>query len=442
VSTPQDRWKGFTPVVSSSLIDKVRDQLPAVGARLVVLGGTEQECLLRCLAAVPDPRDPRGVRHELPGMLATAVAAVLTGARSFYAVGQWVADAGQKTLRALGARQDPVTGCYAGPDEATLRRVCQAIDADALDAAVGRWLAGRVRRRAAARARRGRRPGREGRMRKAAGQRRARRGGHIPPRAGLAVDGKTVRGARGTGQDRAPHLLAAVTHDGVVLAQQQITAKSNEIPAFQPLLAALDLNGWVITADALHTQRTHATFLREVKHADFILPVLENQPRLFDQLDQLDWKAVPVAARTEDRGRGRHEVRTIQVQPAPPGLRFPHVAQVFLVERKTTRKARTTYQAVLYVTSLTPEQATPADLLAYVRAHWTVENKAHWVRDVTYGEDASQVRTGHAPRVMATFRNLAISLLRLDGITNIAAALRHHAGKNRRVLKLMGLSPA
>jgi hypothetical protein len=126
----------------------------------------------------------------------------------------------------------------------------------------------------------------------------------------------------------------------------------------------------------------------------------------------------------------------------PGGLWFPHTAQVFLIERKTTRKGATAYQAVLDVTSLTPQQATPADLLAYVRTHWTVENKAHWVRDVTYAEDASQVRTGNASRVMATFRNLAISLLRLDGATNIAAALRHNARKNRRVLKLIGLSTA
>jgi hypothetical protein len=71
-----------------------------------------------------------------------------------------------------------------------------------------------------------------------------------------------------------------------------------------------------------------------------------------------------------------------------------------------------------------------------------VENRVHWVRDVTYGEDASRLRTGNAPRLMATFRNLAISLLRLDGAANIAAALRHNARKDRRVLKLLGLSPA
>jgi predicted transposase YbfD/YdcC len=147
--------------------------------------------------------------------------------------------------------------------------------------------------------------------------------------------------------------------------------------------------------------RGHARFLREDKQAHYVFQVLENQPNLFAALNTLPWRQVPIAARTEQRDRGRHEVRT--------------------VERRITEHDQTTYQAVLYVTSLTAAQASPADLLAYVRTHWTIENRVHWVRDVTYGEDASQVRTGNAPRVMAAFRNLAISLLRLADITNITA---------------------
>lgn len=112
---------------------------------------------------------------------------------------------------------------------------------------------------------------------------------------------------------------------------------------------------------------------------------------------------------------------------------------MFLVERKVTQNDETSYESVLYVTSLTAAQASPADLLAYVRAHWTIENRVHWVRDVTLGEDASRVRTGNAPRVMATLRNLVISLLRLHGATNIAGALRYNAGNNRRVLKHLEL---
>jgi predicted transposase YbfD/YdcC len=377
-----------------------------------------------------------------------AIAAVLAGNTSFYPIGQWIAGAGQQTLQTLGARHDPGSGRYVGPDEKTVRRRCPRVDGDALDAALGRWLHRRAALATTAKARTGRRPSRDRKARrraKAAGQRRGRnsaRGMHVPLMPGLAVDGKTTRGAR-TDQDSAPHLPAAVTHCGVVLAQRQVADKSNEITAFIPLLSPLDLTGMVITSDAMQTQRANARFLRQDKNAHFIFPVLDNQPTLFDRLDALDWKSVAVTARTEDRdrGRGRHEIRTIQVIDAPEDLNFPHTAQVFLIERTVTENGRTSYQAMLYVTSLTADQASPADLLAYVRGHWSVE-VLHWIRDVTYREDASRVHTGNAPRVVATLRNTSISLLRISGATNIAAALRHNARKNRRVLKRLGLLPA
>lgn len=409
------------------------------------LGITGQEHLFRALSTVPDPRDPRGVRHELAAILAMAIAAVLAGNTSFYAIGQWIAGARQKTLKALGARRDPVSGRYLGPDEKTVRSVCARVDGDALDDAFGRWTARRVLLATASRTRIGRKntQGKSARRRKAAGQRRTRKSTlsrHVPVMPGIAVDGKTVRGAR-TEDTTAPHLPAAVAHGGVVLAQRQITDKSNEITAFIPLLTPLDLTGVVITGDAMQTQRANADFLRGRKDAHFVFPVLGNQPALFHRLDTLTWAEVPITARTEDRDRGRHEIRTIQALTAPQDLHFPHVKQVFLIERAVTEKGRTTYQAMLYVTSLTAEQAGPPDLLAHVRGHWTVE-ATHWVRDVTYAEDASRVRTGNAPRVMASLRNASISLLRLDGVTNIAAALRHNARKDRRVLKHLGLSPA
>jgi hypothetical protein len=113
--------------------------------RRLQLGRTGQDSLLTALAQVPDPRDARGIRHSLPAMLAMATAAVLAGNTSFYAIGQWIAGAGQKALQALGARRDPATRRYVGPDEKTVRRLCARVDGDALDAAFGRWLRRRVR---------------------------------------------------------------------------------------------------------------------------------------------------------------------------------------------------------------------------------------------------------------------------------------------------------
>jgi predicted transposase YbfD/YdcC len=430
------------PALLSSLIDRV-DGHTGVPEQPMRLGGTGLQVLVAALAGVPDPRDRRGVRHAAPVVLTLTIAAVLAGSRSFYAIGQWIAGASQKTLKAVGARWDPHTGWWVGPDEKTVRNLCARIDADALDTALGGWVARRVVLAQQARARTKRKPpkGAQARLRaKAAGQRRRRasaRGAHQPSYPAVAVDGKTSRGAR-AGGGQAPHLVAAITHTGVVLGQRQVADKSNEITAFQPLLIDLPLAGVVVTADAMQTQREHARFLRQVKGAHFVFPVLENQPGLFAQLDALDWKAVPVTAWSVDRDRGRHELRTIQVLPTPPGLRFPHVGQVFLVERTVTIKGKTSYQAMLYVTSLTADQASPADLLAHVRGHWTVES-LHWVRDVVFAEDASHVRTGNAARVMATIRNTVISLLRAAGITNIAAALRYNARKDHQVLRYLGL---
>jgi len=134
-----------------------------------------------------------------------AIAAVLAGNTSFYAIGQWIAGAGQKTLRTLGARRDPASGRYVGPDEKTVRRLCTRLDGDALDAALGRWLARRAVLAATARARTGQRPSRDRKARrkaKAAGQRRRRnstRAMHVPPLPALAVDGKTTEGELKTG---------------------------------------------------------------------------------------------------------------------------------------------------------------------------------------------------------------------------------------------------
>ena len=239
------------PAVSLSLINPALEQLQDLPADSCVPLADECPGLLECLQRVPDPRGPRGVRHTLTSLLLTAVAAVLAGARSFTAVGEWVADAPPQVLAGLGIRRDPLAGRFEPPDEATIRRVLECVGARAFDAAVGSWLAGRLRAA-------GQRPGRG---------RRARRA--------LAVDGKAVRGTRHASSDgQAVHLLAVIDQQAsAVLGQVGVDGKTNEITRFAPLLEELDLAGCVITADALHTQREHAEFLVTSKHAHYILVV-------------------------------------------------------------------------------------------------------------------------------------------------------------------------
>jgi len=170
--------------------------------------------------------------------------------------------------------------------------------------------------------------------------------------------------------------------------------------------------------------------------------VKENQPGLFDAVNALPWEGAPVAHTDQDRGHGRDETRTIQVLPAPGDLPFPHAAQVFLIERhvRSLDGSPRSDVAALGVTSLTRAKASPARLAALARTEWTIENGLHYRRDVTLGEDASRVRTGNAPRAMATFRSHAIASLRIHGWQNIPSGLRWAARDYANAITLLGLA--
>ncbi|MFJ5036167.1 ISAs1 family transposase [Streptomyces sp. NPDC088560] len=356
---------------------------------------------------MPDPRDPRGVRHALVVVLALTACAVLAGATSLLAVSDWIADA-PSSVQHLGVRPDPLFPRRCLPAETTVRRLLARIDGDALDQAVGRWLV----------------------------DRRTSTGG---PLRGLEVDGKSLRGAA-KAKGRKIYLLAALDHAyGLVLAQLDVGEKTNEITCFQPLLETLtDLAGVVVTGDALHTEREHADYLLG-RHAHYIAIVKGNQKKLRKQMKTLPWKQIPPQGRTRDAGHGRGEIRRIKVCTVN-NLLFPGAHQAVQLKRRRVdrRTGRNSIKTVYAVTSLTAEQAGPHELATLTRDHWKIE-ALHHVRDVTFAEDASQLRTGAAPRAMATWRNLAIGSLRLAGSTNIAASLRHNARDASRPLTLLGL---
>ncbi|MDX6584705.1 MAG: hypothetical protein QOI10_3889 [Solirubrobacterales bacterium] len=347
--------------------------------------------LLAQLSGVPDPRARRGVRHSITTILAVAACAVLAGCRSFTAIGEWAANAPDQVLAALGA------GC--APCESRIRRTLQRLDGDRLDTAIGRWSA------------RSSEP--------PAGRRRA-----------VAVDGKTMRGSASRTAD-ARHLLAAIDHRaGVVLGQVEVARKASEISMFSRLCDRVEsLSGVVITVDALHVQKAHANYLVLERAAHYLITVKGNQPTLHQQLTALPWNDVPAVHTRGGRAHGRVEKRTVKIVTVKTGILFPHARQALQITRKTRRpRSKKWSTEVAYaVTSLAAEQATAAELAGWVRGHWAIENRLHWVRDVTYDEDRSQIRTATGPRAMAALRNLAVSLLRINGVTNIAQALRHHA---------------
>jgi predicted transposase YbfD/YdcC len=194
------------------------------------------------------------------------------------------------------------------------------------------------------------------------------------------------------------HLLAAMGHTSrAVLAQTQVDAKTNEITGFQPLLERLDLAGRVVTADAMHTQREHADWLVSVKHAAYLLIVKANQPTLHHQLATLPWRYSPVSDHTRDRGHGRAELRRLQATTVA-GLDFPHATQAIRITRRVRPLAGHRWRTVTVyaITNLHAAQASPARLADWIRGHWGIE-ALHHLRDVTFAEDASQLRTANAP---------------------------------------------
>ncbi|MDQ3152182.1 MAG: ISAs1 family transposase, partial [Actinomycetota bacterium] len=201
-----------------------------------------------------------------------------------------------------------------------------------------------------------------------------------------------------------------------------------------------DLSEMVITADALHTQRAHAEYLNS-RGAEFVLTVKQNQPGLYAALDALPWADTPIIHRDVDTGHARITTRTIQTLPAPADLPFPHVNQVWLIERYVTDPTGTPRSAVaaLGVTSLTDTRATPEQVAGFVREHWGIES-LHWLRDTVYREDNSTARTGSGPRVIPALRSLALGAIHLIGRRDITETTRCATRLMDRSFKILNLT--
>lgn len=387
-------------------------QSTAVPALLEALSPDERAALLTdarlgtlpaAFAAVPDPRKRRGQRYDLPFLLTCLVAALLCNCNSLEAVGQWCALQRPLLARHFGPRR------FLTPTGSLYRRLLPRLSVAHVEAALGAWV-------------RATRPLRD--------------------REPLAVDGKTVRGA-GTATQPAPHLLSVSTHQThETLVQVQVDGKTNEIPVAQALLSHLPVRGRVVTADALHTQTAFAQTVIDHGGA-YLLTVKDNHPRLRAELDCYftDPRATAHSATTVDRRRGRTETRLLSASTRLNAyltryFAFPQLGQVARLLRTVRDRKGLHTELVYLITSLTPRQADPVRLLALIRGHWSIESR-HWVRDVTFGEDRSRLRSGHAAQIMAALRNLAHTLIRRTGTTQIAAQRRAFAARPATALRLL-----
>ena len=362
----------------------------------------------------------QGRDHPVAAVLALAAAAVVAGMKGYTAITGWVADVPPTILADLYLRSGAAPA--PPPSKTTIWRVLTDAGTEAFDAAVGTWL-----------------------MDLAGFTAPAPAGEEDCSRTLLQVrrDGKAVRGARDAGGNQVRLLAALAGPDAatsVVAAQTEVGVKTNEIPMAAVVLGQIDLEGKIVTADALHTVKATANHIHE-HGGEFVLPVKENRQALFDALDVLPWDQVPVAHTATDKGHGRITTRTIQVLPAPENLPFPHVSQVFLIERHVTGLAGKPVSSVaaLGIASPGPGQADPAALAGYVREQWSIES-LHWIRDTLYQEDKSLVRTRSGPRLMAGLRNLAIGALRLAGRSDITEATRWAGRSMDRPFTILGLT--
>ena len=363
--------------------------------------------LLGLFAGVSDGRTGQGRDHPVAAVLALAAAAVVAGMKGYTAITGWVADVSAAVLADLYLRAGAVPA--GPPSKTTIWRVLTDADPQMPGAAVGTWLMN------------------------AAGFAAPEAGGtddRVPGHGTLMqvrLDGKAIRGAKDADGNQVRLLAALAGPDAassVVVAQAGVGRKTNEVPMAAVVLDQIDLEGKIVTADALHTVKATANRIHE-RGGEFVLPVKQNRRALSGALDALPWGQVPVAHTATDRGHGRITTRTIQVLPAPDNLPFPHVSQVFLIERYVTglRGEPISAVAALGVASPEPGQADAADLAEYVREQWSIES-LHWIRDTLYQEDKSQVRTRSGPRVMAALRNLAIGALRMAGRIDVTEATR------------------
>ena len=391
--------------------------MPVSHARVTTVTSTDDELpgLLEVLARVLDPRRRRGRRYTLVFLLAVAVACVLAGAKNFREIGDQAADLPQEVLARLGGRPHPLLGTITAPSEKRIRTVLQEIDAAALDELTGDWLRGLA----------------------GAGLL------HNLLRA-IAIDGKWLRGI-GDGQQ--VKLFAAMLHEQkVIIAQHAIPEDTNEITQVRELLDPVDLDGAVVTGDAAHAQRGTAEYIAGSQDdgnrgSDYFLFVKGNQPGL----QRAIYDAIQASGPREpdhveiDYSHGRIIKRSLWVTGAA-GLDFPHVTRAVRIRRDGYDAAGTliSEEIVHAVTSLGGNRAGPADLAKIARGQWGIES-VHWVRDTAYREDSGTGYSGGGPQVMATCRNIAISLLYLAGVTAINRTLQAIGRDRTRLLNYLPL---
>ena len=377
--------------------------------------------LMDALKPVPDPRNCRGKRHAWLMLLTILVSGLASGYQSACAIAHWA------KLHACELRE-LLPALQRIPSESTFLRAIRQIDPAVLDQLVTAYSASLPS------------PSEH------AGCIITLQGEVLQ---GQALDGKSVRTASAHGDKT--HLVSLVQHaSAITLAQTEVASKQNEISAAPSLLHGRELSGTVTTGDALLTQRSLAHYIHD-HNGYYLMIVKRNQRQLWEDLELL-FRIPPIPADQElwdrtttvSKGHGRLETRTLECGTGLVDvLTWPGVAQVVRrqCERVVIKTGKRSQEITYGITNLAPSEVRAAQLEALWRGHWTIENRKHYVRDVTMGEDRNQMHTGDGPRVLATLRSGLIDLWRSVGWSNIAEAIRECAASVQRTLILIGALP-
>lgn len=367
------------------------------------------------LERVEDSRKPKGTRYSLPTLILLILLAKMGGADNPTAIAEWIGhrQEGLVEMLKLGRKKTP--------HHTTIRRTLQEIiNPEQLEGIIGAYQQQRVK-------------GKQELV--------------------ISIDGKTLRGTLPEGEMRGVHLLSAfLPGEGAVLMEVAVDRKENEIVAAPQILKLLDLKGAIVIGDAMHTQREVS--LQIVKAGgNFVWTVKGNQPRTEWAIQRLFAaevgylkqgkplsQTVQYACQPITKAHGRIEKRSILVsQELNDYLDWPHVAQVFRIEREIwhAHGSRRSRQVIYGITSLTPQQASPRRLLDLNRNYWGIESGLHYRRDVTLHEDATRTVVGHAGHILAILNNLVVSLCLSNGWKNLAKARRFFDAKPDQAFRLI-----
>jgi predicted transposase YbfD/YdcC len=389
--------------------------------------------LVDVLKQVPDPRKRKGRRHNWTILLGLIAAAMASACRTPAAIARWIREQHDQVLAAL----PPTVATL--PHESTLRRALAALDVEALERELAQFLAPKPATPAAP-------------DHAAPKPATPTAPDHAAPEPlqGLALDGKAIRGV---GRDGHPcHLVSLVEHgSATVLGQVAVAHKRDERSAVPELLTGRDLTNKLLTLDALHTLRPTARLIRS-QAGHFLMIVKKNQAVLYEYLDLLfrlpahpaDREVWQTVGPFSEKGHGRLETRSLTCGNAHiEDVDWPDVQQVVRREceriiLKTGKRTSTVSYALI---SLKPDEADAASIEAFWRGHWTIENQLHYIRDVSFGEDAGHAAQGATAHVLATLRNGLLALFRRAGWTSVPDALAHYGASVVRAFTLIGLTP-